>query len=152
ETTALVVLGLETGFQTDELLVLSEQDILGERMLRPQRRRKASDALTEAAGLAAGDLVVHVDHGIVRFLGLKTIEVQGAPHDCVEIEYAGKTKLYLPVENIELLSRYGADAVVELDRLGGVAWQAKKSRLKQRIREMAGQLIKIAAQRELITA
>jgi len=149
ETTALVVLGLETGFQTDDMLVLSEQDILGERLLRPQKRRKASDALTEAAGLAAGDLVVHVDHGIGRFLGLKTIEVQGAPHDCVEIEYAGNTKLYLPVENIELLSRYGADAIIELDKLGGVAWQAKKSKLKKRIRDMAEQLIKIAALRQL---
>ncbi|WP_055048871.1 transcription-repair coupling factor [Devosia sp. A16] len=151
ETTALVVLGLESGFQTDDMLVLSEQDILGERLLRPQKRRKASDALTEAAGLAAGDLVVHVDHGIGRFLGLKTIEVQGAPHDCVEIEYAGNTKLYLPVENIELLSRYGADAIIELDKLGGVAWQAKKSKLKKRIRDMAEQLIKIAALRQLST-
>ena len=151
DTTALVVLGLETGFQTSDMLVLSEQDILGERLLRPQKRKRASDALTEAAGLAAGDLVVHVDHGIGRFLGLKTIEVQGAPHDCVEIEYAGNTKLYLPVENIELLSRYGSDSIAELDKLGGVAWQAKKSRLKKRIREMADQLIKIAAQRQLLT-
>ena len=149
ETTALVVLGIETGFQTDDMLVLSEQDILGERLLRPQKRRRAADALTEAAGLAAGDLVVHVDHGIGRFVGLKTIEVSGAPHDCVEIEYAGNTKLYLPVENIELLSRYGADATIELDKLGGVAWQAKKSRLKKRIREMAEQLIKIAALRQV---
>lgn len=151
ETTALVVLGLETGFQTDTMLVLSEQDILGERLLRPQKRKRASDALTEASGLAAGDLVVHVDHGIGRFLGLKTIDVAGAPHDCVEIEYAGNTKLYLPVENIELLSRYGADAVMELDKLGGVAWQAKKSKLKKRIREMAEQLIKIAALRQIST-
>ncbi|MBK8083456.1 MAG: transcription-repair coupling factor [Devosia sp.] len=149
ETTALVVLGLETGFETAEMLVLSEQDILGERLLRPQKRRRAADALTEAAGLAAGDLVVHVDHGIGRFVGLKTIEVWGAPHDCVEIEYASNTKLYLPVENIELLSRYGSDAVVELDKLGGVAWQAKKSRLKKRIRDMAEQLIKIAALRQV---
>ena len=151
ETTALVVLGLETGFQTETMLVLSEQDILGERLLRPQKRKRASDALTEAISLAAGDLVVHVDHGIGRFLGLKTIEVSGAPHDCVEIEYAGNTKLYLPVENIELLSRYGADAIIELDKLGGVAWQAKKSKLKKRIREMAEQLIKIAAQRQITT-
>jgi transcription-repair coupling factor (superfamily II helicase) len=151
ETTALVVLGLETGFQTETMLVLSEQDILGERLLRPQKRKRASDALTEASGLAAGDLVVHVDHGIGRFLGLKTIDVAGAPHDCVEIEYAGNTKLYLPVENIELLSRYGADAVMELDKLGGVAWQAKKSKLKKRIREMAEQLIKIAALRQIST-
>jgi transcription-repair coupling factor (superfamily II helicase) len=151
ETTAIVVLGLETGFQTDDMLVLAEQDILGERLLRPKKRKKASDALTEAASLAAGDLVVHVDHGIGRFLGLKTLDVAGAPHDCVEIEYAQHTKLYLPVENIELLTRYGSETG-ELDKLGGGAWQAKKSRLKKRIREMADQLIKIAAQRQLSSA
>jgi transcription-repair coupling factor (superfamily II helicase) len=149
-TTSIVVLGLETGFETDDLIVLSEQDILGERILKPQRKRKASDALTEAASLAAGDLVVHVDHGIGRFIGLKVIEAGGAPHECVEIEYAGDTKLYLPVENIELLSRYGSeDTGIQLDKLGGVAWQAKKGRLKKRIREMAEQLIKIAAARQL---
>ncbi|KFL24867.1 transcription-repair coupling factor [Devosia sp. 17-2-E-8] len=152
-TTALVVLGLETGFETDDLMVLSEQDILGERILRPQRKKKASDALTEASSLAAGDLVVHVDHGIGRFVGLKVIEAGGAPHECVEIEYAKGDKLYLPVENIELLSRYGSEeAGGELDRLGGVAWQAKKGRLKKRIREMAEQLIKIAAARQLTRA
>lgn len=152
KVSVLVVLGLESGFETSEMVVLSEQDILGERLLRQQRKRKASDALTEAASLAAGDLVVHVDHGIGRFIGLKTIEVSGAPHDCVEIEYAQGTKLYLPVENIELLSRYGSDAIAELDKLGGGAWQAKKSRLKKRIRDMAAQLIKIAAQRQLVRA
>ena len=98
--------------------------------------------------LAAGDLVVHVDHGIGRFVGLKTIEAAGAPHDCLEIHYAGGDKLYLPVENIDLLSRYGSEETgVELDRLGGAAWQARKARLKSRIREMAEELIKIAAER-----
>ncbi|QYO78673.1 transcription-repair coupling factor [Devosia salina] len=152
-TTSLVVLPLETGFETKYLLVLSEQDILGERILRPQRKKKASDALTEAASLSAGDLVVHVDHGIGRFIGLKVIEAGGAPHECVELQYAGDTKLYLPVENIELLTRYGSDdASVALDKLGGVAWQAKKGKLKKRIREMAEQLIKLAAQRLLTKA
>jgi transcription-repair coupling factor (superfamily II helicase) len=152
-TTSLVVLPLETGFETEKLLVLSEQDVLGERILRPQRRKKASDALTEAASLSAGDLVVHVDHGIGRFLGLKVIEAGGAPHECVELQYAGDTKLYLPVENIELLTRYGSDdASVTLDKLGGVAWQAKKGKLKKRIRDMAEQLIKLAAQRLLTKA
>jgi transcription-repair coupling factor (superfamily II helicase) len=152
-TTSLVVLPLETGFETKDLLVLSEQDILGERILRPQRKKKASDALTEAASLSAGDLVVHVDHGIGRFVGLKVIEAGGAPHECVELQYAGDTKLYLPVENIELLTRYGSDdASVTLDKLGGVAWQAKKGKLKKRIREMAEQLIKLAAQRLLTKA
>ncbi|MEQ1769599.1 MAG: transcription-repair coupling factor, partial [Devosia sp.] len=152
-TTALAILPLESGFETADLVVLSEQDILGERLLRQQRKRKASDALTEAASLAAGDLVVHVDHGIGRFLGLKQIEAMGAAHDCVEIQYAGETKLYLPVENIELLSRYGSDGSdVMLDKLGGVAWQAKKAKLKKRIRDMAEQLIKIAAQRLIVRA
>jgi transcription-repair coupling factor (superfamily II helicase) len=152
-TTSLVVLPLETGFETKDLVVLSEQDILGERILRPQRKKKASDALTEAASLAAGDLVVHVDHGIGRFLRLKVIEAGGAPHECVELEYGGDTKLYLPVENIELLTRYGSDeGNTTLDKLGGVAWQAKKGRLKKRIREIAEQLIKIAAARLLTRA
>lgn len=149
-TIALLILGLESGFQTDKLLVLSEQDILGERIIRQQRRRKTTDALTEATSLSAGDMVVHVDHGIGRFLGLKAIEAAGAPHDCVEIEYARGDKLYLPVENIELLSRYGSgDAGGQLDKLGGVAWQAKKAKLKKRIRDMAEQLIRIAAAREM---
>ncbi|WP_404406591.1 transcription-repair coupling factor [Pelagibacterium halotolerans] len=146
----LVVLPLETGYITDDIAVLSEQDILGERIIRTTRRKKASDALTEATSLSAGDLVVHVDHGIGRFIGLKAIEAAGAPHDCVEIEYAKGDKLYLPVENIELLSRYGAEGG-ELDRLGGVAWQAKKSKLKKRIRDMAEQLIRIAAARHAAT-
>lgn len=149
-TTALVVLGLETGFETERTLVLSEQDILGERIIRNTKRRKSSDALTEASSLSAGDLVVHIDHGIGRFIGLKAIEVSGAPHDCVELEYARGDKLYLPVENIELLTRYGSDTEnAFLDRLGGGAWQAKKSKLKQRIRDMAEQLIRIAATRQM---
>ena len=65
------------------------------------------------------DIVVHVDHGIGRFVGLRAIEAAGAPHDCLEIDYAGGDKLFVPVENIELLSRYGSEgAGVELDRLG----------------------------------
>ena len=100
--------------------------------------------------LAAGDLVVHVDHGIGRFAGLRAIEAAGAPHDCLEIHYAGGDKLFLPVENIELLSRYGSEqAGAELDRLGGTAWQSRKARMKNRIREIAGELIKVAAERQL---
>src|SRR5262249_17687922 len=74
-------------------------------------------------------------------------------HDCLLILYAGGDRLYLPVENIELLSRFGSDdALVELDRLGGAGWQHRKAKLKERIREIAHQLIKIAAERELKTA
>ena len=112
--------------------------------------RRAENFIAEATSLAPGDLVVHVDHGIGRFTGLQAIEAAGAPHDCLEIHYAEDAKLYLPVENIELLSRYGSEETsVELDRLGGGNWQARKARMKSRIREIAGELIKIAAERQL---
>jgi transcription-repair coupling factor (superfamily II helicase) len=143
-----VVLPLEQGFESDSLAVISETDILGDRLSRPKRRRRATNFLAEASSLSPGDLVVHIDHGIGRYEGLKTLDVQGAPHDCLELQYGGEAKLYLPVENIDLLTRYGSDAEgVQLDRLGGAAWQARKARAKERLREMAGGLILIAAQR-----
>ena len=145
----LVVLPLEQGFESDTLVVLSEQDILGERLARPRKRRKASNLIAEAAALSPGDLVVHSDHGIARYDGLKTIDVGDAPHDCLELEYAGGDRLYLPVENIELVSRYGSeDTGVQLDRLGGASWQGRKAKAKQRLRDMAAELIRIAAARE----
>ena len=147
----LAVLGMESGFETDDVAVISEQDILGDRLVRPRKAtRKLDNFISEVTSLAAGDLVVHVEHGIGRFVGLQTLDVAGAPHDCLELHYAADTKLFLPVENIELLSRYGSDhAHVELDRLGGSGWQARKAKLKNRIREIAGELIKIAAERYL---
>ncbi|MBO6797901.1 transcription-repair coupling factor [Maricaulis sp.] len=143
-----VVLPIERGFETESLVVISEQDILGDRLARPRKRKKTADVIVEAGSLAPGDLVIHADHGLSRFIGLKTLPVQDAPHDCIELEYAGGSKLYLPVENIELLSRYGAEAEnAQLDKLGGVAWQARKAKAKKRLRDMADELIKIAAQR-----
>ncbi len=140
-----------SGFETDHVAIISEQDILGDRLVRPRKAsRKLENFISEVTSLASGDLVVHVEHGIGRFIGLQTLEVSGAPHDCLELHYAGDTKLFLPVENIELLSRYGSDSAnVELDRLGGTGWQTRKAKLKNRIREIAGELIKIAAERML---
>ncbi|HTZ37306.1 MAG TPA: transcription-repair coupling factor, partial [Stellaceae bacterium] len=147
----LAILPLEQGFATASLVVLGEQDILGDRLARaPRRRRNLDDFIAEAASLAAGDLVVHEEHGIGRYEGLETIDVAGAPHDCLKVLYAGDDRLFVPVENIEVLSRYGSeDAGVQLDRLGGAAWQGRKARVKQRIREIAGELIRIAAERQL---
>ena len=148
---ALAVLGIESGFETDDAAIVSEQDILGDRLVRPRRAtRRAENFIAEATSLAPGDLVVHVDHGIGRFAGLQPIEAAGAPHDCLEIHYAEGSKLFLPVENVDLLSRYGSEeSHVDLDRLGGGGWQARKARMKNRIREIAGELIKIAAERQL---
>ncbi|MEM7694429.1 MAG: transcription-repair coupling factor [Pseudomonadota bacterium] len=146
---ALALMELEEGFQTPFYAVVAEQDVLGDRLVsQGRKRRRDADVLTEAASLAAGDLVVHVDHGIGRFMGLKTLEAAGAPHDCVEIAYHKDDKLYLPVENIDLLSRYGAEGTeVMLDRLGGAGWQARKAKLKERVRAIADELIKTAAKR-----
>ena len=149
-TTAFAVLPLETGFEAPGLAVIDEQDILGDRLVRKTRGKRGADVLTEVSSLSVGDLVVHADHGIGRFVGLTAIEAAEKPHDCLELHYSGGDKLYLPVENIELLSRYGSDeAGVQLDRLGGVAWQTRKARLKKRVRDMAEKLIKVAALREL---
>ncbi len=151
---ASAVLSLEAGFETGDLHVLGEQDILGDRLIRKTRKnRKASDFITEVSGLDEGSYVVHAEHGIGRFTGLRTIEAAGAPRDCLELHYADDAKLFLPVENIELLSRYGSDSAdVPLDRLGGGAWQAKKARLKKRLLDMADELIAIAAKRATRTA
>ncbi|CAN7499238.1 transcription-repair coupling factor [Pararhizobium sp. LjRoot238] len=146
---ASAVLSLESGFETGNLVVIGEQDILGDRMIRRSKRRKrGADFIAEVAGLDEGSIVVHAEHGIGRFIGLRTIEAAGAPHACLELVYADEAKLFLPVENIDLLSRYGSegsDAV--LDKLGGVAWQARKAKLKKRLLDMAGGLIRIAAER-----
>ena len=157
----LAVWGLDHGFEgplqsatgagDDKklLTVISEQDVLGDRLIRRgPKKRRAENFLTEAQSLSPGDLVVHVDHGIGRYHGLEVITAAGAAHECLKLEYAERSTLYLPVENIELLSRYGHEEGL-LDRLGGGAWQSKKAKLKERIREMADKLIRVAAERAL---
>ncbi|MGH6812094.1 MAG: transcription-repair coupling factor, partial [Methylocella sp.] len=149
-TLALAVIGIEQGFEAAHLALIGEQDILGDRLPGGRRKqRRAQDFLTEAGALTAGDIVVHVDHGIARFAGLRAIEAAGAPHDCLELHYAEGARLFLPVENLELLSRYGSEETeVELDRLGGVGWQKRKARMRKRVLDMAAELIKVAAARE----
>ncbi len=148
----LAVWPLDHGFEAPGLTVISEQDVLGDRLIRQtKRKRRAENFLSEANSLNPGDLVVHVDHGVGRFKGMEVVTALGAAHECLLIEYAEDSKLYLPVENIELLSKYGHDTGL-LDKLGGGAWQAKKAKLKERIRQIAERLIRVAAERELRTA
>ncbi len=148
---SLVTLGVERGFVADRLALVGEQDLLGERISRPPRRRKRADQfIAEATEIAEGDLVVHQEYGIGRYDGLATLHVTGAPHDCLRLIYDGDEKLFLPVENIEVLSRFGSEGQgVALDKLGGVGWQTRKARMKQRIRDMASELIRTAAARQI---
>ena len=147
--TGLAVFGLEQGFVSDDYAVISEQDILGDRLVRKRKSTKrAANFLTEIGSMTAGDIIVHAAHGIGRFTGLIPIEAGGVRHDCLELHYADGVKLYLPVENLDLLSRYGSeDTEVQLDRLGGAGWQKRKARMRKRVLEMAAGLIKIAAAR-----
>ena len=140
---------LDHGFVLNALEVIGEEDILGDRLSRPAKKRRPSERfIAEASALSDGDLVVHREHGVGRYEGLVTLEIQNARHDCLRLTYEGGDKLFLPVENIDVLSRYGAgEEGAVLDRLGGVAWQSRKAKLKQRIADMADRLIKIAAER-----
>ena len=148
---ALVVVPLDRGFVAPALTVVTEQDLLGDRLVRRAKRKKSADAfLSELATMSPGDFMVHRDHGIGRFEGLTSIPVGKSPHDCVQLTYSGGDKLFVPVENIDVLSRYGSESEgVVLDRLGGEAWQRRKSKMKDRIREIAGELILVAAERAL---
>ncbi|WP_435417788.1 transcription-repair coupling factor [Parerythrobacter aurantius] len=150
-TPVALVLPVETGFANDQLELLTEQDLLGDRLVRRKKKRKDSDAfLAELQTLNRGDLVVHVEHGIGKYLGLEPIAVGKSKHDCVMLEYRGGDKLYIPVENIDVLSRYGSseDAVM-LDKLGGEGWQRRRAALRERIRAIAGELMRTAALRAL---
>src|ERR1700712_4754770 len=153
---SMIVLGVERGFVAERMALVGEQDLLGERISRPPRRRKRADQfIAEATEIAEGDLVVHQEYGIGRYDGLITLNVTtgagwGAPHDCLRLLYDGGEKLFLPVENIEVLSRYGSEHEgATLDKLGGAGWQSRKAKMKQRIRDMAGELIRIAAARKV---
>lgn len=145
---ALGVLALERGFETDRFALITESSILGERLPRRATARHGGTFLCDITSLQKDDLVVHVQHGIGRFVGLEAITVEGNQHDCLRLEYQDNDRLFLPVENIEMLSHYGETASdVLLDKLGGTAWQTRQAKLKKRIREMAEALIRVAAAR-----
>ena len=150
-TIGVFVLNLESGFSIGDIDLYTEQDILGERLVRKARRsRRAEGFISEVESLSIDEFIVHIDHGIGRFSGLEAVDISGAPHDCLRLIYANNDKLYLPVENLELISRFGSEeSNVALDKLGGLGWQTRKANIKGKIKEIAAELIQIAAEREL---
>jgi transcription-repair coupling factor (superfamily II helicase) len=147
----LTVLSLSHGFTSPDLLTVSEQDILGDRLARrSKKRKKADNFLTEISSLSPGDLVVHMEHGVGRFECLETVSAAGTLHDCLKIVYAGDDRLFVPVENIDVLSRFGSDeGFTQLDKLGGAGWQARKAKVKKDLMKIANHLLDIAAKRQL---
>jgi transcription-repair coupling factor (superfamily II helicase) len=148
---AMGLLDLAHGFTSADLIIVTEQDLLGDRLGRgSKKRKKAENFLREVSSLDVNDLVVHIEHGIGRFEGLETLNAAGTHHDCLKIIYAGGDKLFVPVENIDVLSRFGSDeGTTQLDKLGGAGWQARKAKVKKDLMRIASKLLDIAAARKL---
>ncbi|HCU07178.1 MAG TPA: transcription-repair coupling factor [Holosporales bacterium] len=144
-----LLMPLERGFITHDQLVITDQEILGSRLfLNKERKKRSKRFFTELSELEVYDLVVHCDHGIARYLGLQTMQVQDMEHDCLVLEYEGGNKLFLPVENMELITRYGGDSsFTQLDSLGNKKWATKKGKVKKRVQLIAAYLLKLAAER-----
>ncbi len=153
-----ILLPLNHGFYTSEFMLIGEQAIFGEKLVRKKTSRAASQRLIEE-GLAiqVGELVVHRDHGIGRFEGITTVVTappssRSAPLrvDMIKIAYGGNETLFVPVSDIDLITRYGADnPLIQLDRLGVAGWKTRREKVKKRIKVAAEELLKIAAARHL---
>ena len=148
---AVATLPVEAGFEAPGFHVIARADIV-----KPdsgKRRRVAAEAvgdLPEIAAIALGDLVVHAEHGVALCEGLEAVDAAGAPHDCVRLIYQKGDRLFVPVENMDLLWRFGTPGeTVQLDKLGGTAWPNRLERVREAMREAAGELISTAARREM---
>lgn len=152
KTLGLCVLSVSNGIETADLAIITEQDIYGDRSLtKPRKTSKSDNFITEVSALAEGDYVIHADHGVGQYMGLLSLDLVGAKHDVLELHYLGGDKLFLPVENIDVLSPYkaGSDGLIILDKLGSAQWQKRKASVKKRLMDIAQDLIKIAAEREI---
>ncbi len=150
----LAYVQLSQGFYSDKYLFIAAHDILGKSAVNFRQqgaKRKLKNILMELDNLGEGELVVHKDHGIGQFLNVEILDVKGKAHDFLKILYDNNDKLYIPVENIELIKKYGSSEA-QLAKLGSSAWQRSKAKLKNRITEIAEQLLEIAAKRKLAIA
>ncbi len=152
--TVLVGVGsLSKGFRLPAagLQLYAETDVFDEERHVRERRKSASRTfLSDFRDLKVGDLVVHVDHGIGRFVGLKKMQVGHEPVEFMELRYAGDDKLFVPVERLDLVQKYTGGAHPSLDRLGGTTWEKAKTRVKKAMRDMAEELLKLYAQRKAV--
>src|SRR3990172_8766682 len=130
----------------------AEADVFDEERRAPERRRSATKAfLSDLRDLKVNDLIVHVDHGIGIFVGLKQIGVGDAMQEFLELHYAGEDKLFVPVERLDLIQKYTGAARPPVDRLGGASWERAKSRVRKAMRDMAEELLKLYAARKAVT-
>jgi transcription-repair coupling factor (superfamily II helicase) len=144
---------LSRGFRFPDasLQLWAETDVFEEERKVHERRRSATRTfLSDFRDLKAEDLVVHVDHGIGVFVGLKRIDVGLEPQEFMELRYAGDDKLFVPVERLDLVQKYSGASRPALDKLGGTSWEKAKTRVKKAMRDMAEELLKLYAARKAI--
>jgi transcription-repair coupling factor (superfamily II helicase) len=150
----LVAIGsLSRGFRLPDagLQIYAEADVFEEERRAPERRRSASKAfLSDLRDLKVGDFVVHVDHGIGLFVGLRQIGVDDASQEFLELRYAGEDKLFVPVERLDLVQKYTGATKPPIDRLGGTSWERAKTKVKKAMRDMAEELLKLYAARKAV--
>lgn len=147
----LAIAPLKHSFSSNKYLLISERNILGDKFITQSHKsskKKLQNILTELDNISEGEMIVHKEHGIGMFERIQTIYVDDIAHDCLKIIYANGDILYLPVENIDQIKKYGNNDVMP-DRLGGVSWQKRKAKLKNRIKDIADKLIKVTAKRLL---
>ena len=154
----LVAVGsLSRGFRLAEpgVQIYAETDVFEEERRPGEKRRGIAKAfLSDLRDLKVGDLVVHVDHGIGEFVGLKQLATSGRPaadvQEFLELRYYGDDKLFVPVERLDLIQKYTGGSKPALDRLGGTTWEKAKTRVKKAMRDMAEELLKLYAQRRAV--
>jgi transcription-repair coupling factor (superfamily II helicase) len=150
----LVAVGnLSRGFRLPDagLQIYAEPDVFEEERRAPERRRAATKAfLSDLRDLKTGDLIVHVDHGIGMFVGLKQIGIGDSMQEFLELRYAGDDKLFVPVERLDLVQKYTGASRPAIDKLGGTSWERAKTKVKKAMRDMAEELLKLYAARKAV--
>jgi transcription-repair coupling factor (superfamily II helicase) len=145
--------GLSRGFRLPDagLQIYAEADVFEEERRAPERRRAATKAfLSDLRDLKVGDFIVHVDHGIGMFVGLKQLGVGDTQQEFLELRYAGEDKLFVPVERLDLVQKYTGATRPPVDKLGGTSWERAKTRVKKAMRDMAEELLKLYAARKAV--
>jgi len=156
EHIGIAIAGIDRGLilHGDQLMVITESQLLGRKIAQRRRRRRAQDntefIIRNLTELHPGAAVVHIDHGVGRYVGLQTLTIDDAPAEFLTLEYANKAKLYVPVASLHLISRYGGTDPehAPLDTLGSDHWQKTKRKAAEKIRDAAVELLDIYAQRE----
>ncbi|MCA1833667.1 MAG: transcription-repair coupling factor [Actinomycetota bacterium] len=144
---AIAVGPIEEGFVSEALnvAVVGEGDLFGKR--RPHREPRASRRRTATLEVEPGDLAVHVTHGVGRYVGMETREIGDSKTDYLVLEYAEGDRLYVPADQLDLVSKYIGGEAPKLHRLGGSEWGRQKARVRKAVRDMADELVKLYAAR-----